>query len=138
MTRSEVAAEVRAGIAGLLETRLPGLRLLYCFGSVARGEANSESDLDLAVLAAAPVEPLARLDLVRELSELAAREVDLVDLMKAPAVLRLEVVEGELWFASSEFERDAFEARVLGEYARLSEERALLVEDAYRRAEGAR
>lgn len=62
------------------ELRAAGIRRLSLFGSVARGEAESSSDVDLA----AELDPDARMDLFRltalerRIAELLARPVDLL------------------------------------------------------------
>jgi predicted nucleotidyltransferase len=110
---------LRSATDAVLEL-FPDIEALYVFGSIARGEATAESDLDLAVLMATPIEPLVRFDMQRDLSARLGRDVDLVDLHNANSVLRSEVVNGGV----SLFQRDPmrtleFEARVLGEYADL-------------------
>ncbi|GAB0077372.1 DNA polymerase [Pseudomonas syringae pv. maculicola] len=42
-----------------LQSRLPDLLAVYLFGSQATGHANSESDLDLAVLVQGTLDPVA-------------------------------------------------------------------------------
>lgn len=97
---------------------LPAIRLLYIFGSHARGNARLDSDLDLAVLAGAAMDPI-QLFAARQTLELALRmDVDLVDLAAANTVLRLEVVRnGTLLHQRSAEQALQFEAQVLGEYA---------------------
>src|SRR5579859_2643818 len=62
------------------ELRKSGIRHLWLFGSVARGDATAESDLDLA----AELDPdariglLRRVSLVRRLGELLGLKVDLI------------------------------------------------------------
>lgn len=99
---------------------LPGIEALYVFGSRARGDARPDSDLDLAVLGAAPLDPLRRFEAQRELSALLGVDVDLIDLRAASSVLRSEVVNGGkvLFQCDAEYVL-AFEAGVLGEYADL-------------------
>lgn len=99
---------------------LPDTEALYVFGSRARGDAGPQSDLDLAVLATAPLDPLRRFDAQRELSVALDVDVDLIDLRRASSVLRSEVIHGgRVLFRRDADRLLAFEAGVLGEYADL-------------------
>ncbi len=64
---------------------------VWLFGSFARGEARAESDVDLAILCEAPLD-LDRLVLMDRLARAAGRDVDLIDLARAPPALAWEVV----------------------------------------------
>ena len=106
---------------------LPDAHAVYAFGSRIDGSANAESDLDLAVLPAAPLSPLVRYAMQRDIAARLGLDVDLVDLHAAGSVLRLEVVSR----GRRLYHRDAdrvldFEARVLGEYAELMDATAEL------------
>ena len=76
-TAERVVATLRAHEA---ELRQAGLRSLSLFGSVARGETETDSDIDLA----AEFDPAARMDLLqltaleRRIAELLGRPVDLL------------------------------------------------------------
>ena len=101
-----------------------GDAVLYLYGSQASGEARPDSDVDLGLLAAAPVPPLALQALREELETALSRDVDLVDLLRAPTVLQKEIVtQGRVLSEPHPVRRAAFEAFVLGRYARLNEER---------------
>lgn len=109
---------------------LPDAEAIYVFGSHARGDARADSDLDLAVLGTAPIDPVLRFAAQRELSTRLGCDVDLVDLLDSSSVLRSEVVNG----GTPLFRRDMartldFEARVLGEYADLLEATRALRDD---------
>jgi predicted nucleotidyltransferase len=81
-TAERVIATLRAHEAELRQT---GLRSLCLFGSVARGQAGADSDIDLA----AEFEPAARMDLFR----LTALERHLGELLGCPVDLLPEPVE---------------------------------------------
>lgn len=70
-------------------TRIPALRLAVVFGSFARGEARGRSDLDLGVLLANDADDL--WDVQVAVSSVVPRPVDLVDLRRAPPLLRFEI-----------------------------------------------
>jgi predicted nucleotidyltransferase len=54
--------------------------LAYVFGSVARGTARADSDLDLAVQAAQALDASQKMALIGDLAEATGRPVDLIDL----------------------------------------------------------
>jgi predicted nucleotidyltransferase len=99
---------------------------IWLFGSFARGQATTASDLDLAVLAPAPLDPVAVFDLGLALGVLARRDVDLVDLRRAPVVLKKEILTGGRLVAADDpraCERFAAEAMAL--YVAFRDELAL-------------
>jgi predicted nucleotidyltransferase len=57
-----------------------GIRLAILFGSLAKGRATPESDLDLAVLMDAPLSAETKMALIGDLSQAIGRPVDLIDL----------------------------------------------------------
>jgi hypothetical protein len=63
----------------------------------------------------------------------AGREVDLVDLRRAPSALKVRAIDGTVIFQRGTAAREAYEARTLGEFVRLEESRRGIVEDALAR-----
>ena len=63
--------------------RHPHIRLAMVFGSVARGTARADSDLDLAVDAGRSLSAEERRALIEDLAEVSGRPVDLIDLRTA-------------------------------------------------------
>jgi predicted nucleotidyltransferase len=108
------AALHRAG--DLLERRF-GVDTLWLFGSAARGEERSDSDLDLAALFRRRPAALDLLDARGELADLLGREVDLVDLDRASPILGMQVLRtGRLLVDRNPGRRYAFVGRTISMY----------------------
>lgn len=58
----------------------PDVRLAYVFGSVASGRARQDSDVDVAVLMAAPLNVESKVRLISDIASSTGRPVDLIDL----------------------------------------------------------
>ncbi len=112
---------------------IPDLIAVYLFGSFARGDANRESDVDLAVLAGRPIDASVRFELEGRLEEKLRQSVDLIDLRRASAVFRVQILkDGALLVDSDPGRRAEFECFALSDYAHLNEERAGILEDVRR------
>jgi predicted nucleotidyltransferase len=97
--------------------RHPEIRLAYLFGSAAEGRERDASDLDLGVLVEEPTDYRALDQLQAELERAAGRDVDLVDLRKAPPLLAHHVVSrGILLVSRDEDDRVAFTTKVVAKY----------------------
>ncbi|MNF79008.1 Nucleotidyltransferase domain protein [compost metagenome] len=59
----------------------PDVRLAYVFGSVASGRARPDSDVDVAVLMAAPLNAQSKIRLISDIASSTGRPVDLIDLV---------------------------------------------------------
>ncbi len=107
---------------------VPGLIALYRFGSQAKGTARPDSDVDLAVLSNEPMTNVRRFELAQELATQLHRDVDLVDLRTATAVMRMQVLStGTCLDSRDERARGEFEMYAYSDYARLNEERREIV-----------
>lgn len=84
--------DLPAALAQRIRDTLPGVQGVWLFGSRASGQEHRASDWDLAVLGASPFDPVAVFDLGLELGVQARRDVDLIDLRRAPLVLRNQVI----------------------------------------------
>ncbi len=71
------------------------LLLALAFGSAASGKLRADSDLDIAVLARAPLSAARRQALIERLAQIAGRPVDLVDLSSAGVVVTGEALQGK-------------------------------------------
>lgn len=118
---TELAQAVRAAV--------PAALVAYVFGSTVSGETRPGSDIDLAVLAAAPLAPVQRFDAHEAIARVLGIDVDLIDLRRASTVLSLQVITtGRLLYSDDERRRDVFENFTFSSYARLNEERAAILE----------
>ncbi len=82
-----------APIKQVLE-RLGTIRLAVLFGSLARGAAGRDSDLDLAVLADHPLDVHEKIHLITALAEAVGRPVDLVDFSTVGEPLLGQILTG--------------------------------------------
>jgi predicted nucleotidyltransferase len=103
--------------------------VIYHFGSSAGEVARvrDDSDIDLAFFAARRCDPYRVFKVAQEIARMAGREVDLVDLGRAGAVIRVQVLgNGRRLFTAVGCERevDQFELLALADFARLNEERS--------------
>ena len=95
------------------------VKFAYLFGSAARGEQNSLSDIDIAVFLREDCDPAdAKLDLLRRLIDrLRTDRIDLVLLNRAPLPLAARVLRCRTVLADRDpFSRHRYESRILREY----------------------
>ena len=85
---------LKTAILHVLE-QFPEVKLAYVFGSAARGQLTSESDIDVAVAAETKLPLRTRLAIATQLSKALHREVDLVDLQDvAGEILQQSLCQG--------------------------------------------
>ena len=111
----------------LMQSRIPNLMAVYAFGSRVSGDANANSDWDLAVLVAGYVEPGVLWELSGTLADVTSTEVDLIDLRAASTVMQHQVLTlGERWWlcAGSATQVGVWEAAMLSEMTELNAARA--------------
>jgi len=121
-------------LAEEIRRHIPHVRLIYLFGSHARGTSRPDSDVDLAMLAAGPLPPDLLWNIAQKLAIRLGRDIDLLDLGNASTVMRMQIITtGQPIYCSSEIFRAEFENRIFSAYAWLNEERAEILNDIARR-----
>ena len=116
-------------ISAHLRAKLPGLMAIYAFGSRVRGEANPESDWDIAVLSQGYMEPVCLWLLRNELSRICGCEVDILDFRATSTVMQHQILCYGVRFWSCDFNAELYEIAVLNEKFWLDDIRRPLIED---------
>lgn len=95
-----------------------GIKLIYIFGSYAKGTNGKDSDLDIAVFLEDNYNALDKLTLIGEFIDIFKRnDIDLVILNDANSVLKHQVIKyGKLLYMQDEDIKVNFEVRTLKEY----------------------
>lgn len=120
-------------IKTLLEA-IPGCQAIYRFGSWGTEAERPNSDIDIAVLPLHALESVRSWELAQKLASLTGSGVDLVDLLRASTVLKMQVVaHGERLYSSDVRGVEQFEDIVFSSYVRLNEERREILADVRQR-----
>jgi predicted nucleotidyltransferase len=126
--------ELQQQLTDTLREAIPDCQAIYRFGSWGSDAERSDSDIDLAILPVTPLDPVQRWDLAQKLASLARRDVDLVDLLRASTVLRMQVVANGQRLYTADFNVvEQFEDTVFSSYVRLNEERRGILDDVRQR-----
>jgi len=101
---------------------------ILLFGSFAKGTIHDESDIDLAYFSDKKLSSYERFILASELSTVANREVDLVDIKQIDTVFTMQIFEqGIPIYIQDENELIRQKIRAYSMYATLSEQRAPII-----------
>lgn len=102
---------------------------IYLFGSAASGQVHPGSDIDIAILPKTSVDPYAVFLAAQKLADLLGCEVDLVDLSRSSPVFKAQVIgKGRLLENADPFRTAEFEMYALSDYARVNEERRVVLD----------
>lgn len=108
----------------------PSVQGVYLFGSFAKAEENSESDLDLALLLDRPANTITLWNVAQNIAVRIQRDVDLIDLLTASTVLRFQIISSAKRIDHQNFKScDSFEDLSWAMYLRLNEERKEILSD---------
>ena len=119
-------------VISILQSHLPNLMAIYAFGSRVSGDANANSDWDMAVLVAGYVESGVLWELSGTLADVTGTDVDLIDLRAASTVMQYQVLTlGKRWWlrADSATLVGVWEAAMLSEMTELNSARAGVMAD---------
>lgn len=96
-----------------------GRRLLgaWLYGSRAVGHGRADSDVDIAVLCDAPLDPVVLFDAGCRLATQLGADVDLVDLRRAGGLLRVEATHRGVALVPTTAEADLFTTHALADHA---------------------
>ncbi|MDN4524007.1 type VII toxin-antitoxin system MntA family adenylyltransferase antitoxin [Fictibacillus fluitans] len=108
--------------------------LIVLFGSTIKGNENQDSDVDIGYLSDKEIDHYERFMKSQELASILNKEVDLVDLKKASTVFQAQIVgTGKVIFCADDKRRMEFEMMTLKMYAKLNEEREIIMKDIEKR-----
>ncbi|SHF32456.1 type VII toxin-antitoxin system MntA family adenylyltransferase antitoxin [Caloramator proteoclasticus] len=93
------------------------IKLVYIFGSYAKGTNTKNSDLDIAILLG-EYTPYDKINLISELAGILNRDdIDVVILNDANSILKFQVIKyGKIVYKVSEYEKVIFESKTMDEY----------------------
>jgi uncharacterized protein len=111
-------------ICSLVLKHCEHVRLIYLFGSYAKGQASSQSDIDIAILGKTKFDSVSRWQWQSELAIALKSDVDLVDLLSASTVLQNQVIHDGICIYDAANYSASFEMQVMSMYQHLNDERA--------------
>lgn len=113
---------------------LPSAQGIYIYGSMARGDGRSDSDLDIAVVQMTPPDAKHILMLRSRLGLLFGRDIDVLDLRRSSTEIAYQVIgDGECVWGADDESVALYENSVMSMYADLQIERAGIIEDILKR-----
>jgi predicted nucleotidyltransferase len=112
-----------------IRSEFPTTLAIYAFGSRITGQANAESDLDLAILVPGYAEPLQLWELAGKLADIATCPVDLLDMRAASTVMQYQILHTGQRLWAQELEAGLFQCFILSEKLALDNARAGLLDD---------
>ncbi|HCQ88668.1 MAG TPA: nucleotidyltransferase domain-containing protein [Clostridium sp.] len=103
--------------------------LIYLFGSFAKGEGREDSDIDLAIHVDGKIDEYELFTLANELSFIVKRDVQLINLKNISTVFSAQIVgTREIIYSIEENKRIEYEIRAFKDYAKLNEERQVVLD----------
>ena len=116
-------------VVNTIRSAFPNALAIYAFGSRISGTANTNSDLDLAVLVAGYADPLQLWDIANNLADKTGCPVDLLDMRSASTVMQYQILQTGQRLWGKPLEAGLFECFILSEKTALNNLRAELLTD---------
>ncbi len=102
---------------------------IYLFGSFAKGEGREDSDIDVAIHVDGKIDEYELFTLANELSFIVKRDVQLINLKNISTVFSAQIVgTREIIYSIEENKRIEYEIRAFKDYAKLNEERKVVLD----------
>lgn len=102
---------------------------VYLFGSFAKGEGREDSDIDVAIHVDGKIDEYELFTLANELSFIVKRDVQLINLKNISTVFSAQIVgTREIIYSIEENKRIEYEIRAFKDYAKLNEERKVVLD----------
>lgn len=102
---------------------------IYLFGSFAKGEGREDSDIDVAIHVDGKIDEYELFTLANELSFIVRRDVQLINLKNISTVFSAQIVgTREIIYSIEENKRIEYEIRAFKDYAKLNEERKVVLD----------
>lgn len=103
---------------------------IYIFGSYVRQTLRPDSDIDIAFLSDRKIDNMTTFNIAQKLASKLNIEVDLINLNEASTVFQAQIITtGENIYCTDETKRMYFEMSILKQYAKLNEERHIIVKN---------
>lgn len=104
------------------------VEFIYLFGSFARGEGREDSDIDIALFSIEKLNSYDLFVLANNLSFELKRDVQIIDLKSITTVFAAQIVSNkEILYSNSEENSSKYDVKILKEYAKLNEERDIVL-----------
>lgn len=123
-----LSTECKKKIVDFLKKEL-NPKFIYLFGSFAKGEGREDSDIDLAIYTDKTVGAYELLLIANNLSFELKRDVQIVDLRDISTVFSAQIVgTKEVLYSEDELLMANYDIRIFKDYAKLNEERKIVLQ----------
>lgn len=109
-------------------TKELGAILIIVFGSIVTNKSHAQSDIDIALISDTKHSSMEIYSAAQDLANLIKRDVDLINLTEVSPVMQAQIItKGKIIFDENPRFRQEFFILALKKYARLNEEREVVI-----------